>query len=154
MKKILLLMIMPFSFCIYVAAQHKLKLVWSDEFNYTGLPDSTKWTYEHGYIRNHENQYYTLARKENVFVHDGVLEIKGGKENYANEFYKKGGNDWRTSDSLTRYTSASINTLGKASWKYGRVEVRAKIPKGLGVWPAIWMMGINIPGWVGRFVEK
>jgi len=44
---------------------------------------------------------------------------------------------------LAYYTSASINTLGKASWKYGRIEVSSKIPKGLGVWPAIWMMGVN-----------
>src|SRR6478736_3980425 len=102
--------------CINAISQ-KRKLVWSDEFNYTGLPDSIKWGYEHGHIRNNEKQYYTLARKENVFVRDGVLEIKGMKENYPNEFYQKGSDDWKTSDSLAHYTSGSINTLGKASWK-------------------------------------
>jgi beta-glucanase (GH16 family) len=77
-------------------------------------------------------------------VSDGYnYQIKAVKENYRNESYKKGAPDWRNADSVSRYTSAGINTLGKASWQYGRIEVRAKIPNGLGIWPAIWMMGIN-----------
>jgi len=127
-------------------AQQKRRLIWSDEFNYVGLPDSTKWDYEHGYIRNEEKQYYTRKRKQNIWVHDGMLEIKAIKEPFSNEDYQKGSNSWKTADSLVQYTSASINTLGKASWKYGRIEVRAKLPKGAGVWPAIWMMGVNRPG--------
>lgn len=129
-------------FCHGIKAQDKLKLVWNDEFDYNGLPDSTKWTYELGFIRNREKQYYT-SDLHNVSVHNGVLEINGIKENHPNLFYKKNSEDWRTNDSLANYTSASINTLGKASWKFGRIEVRAKIPRGLGVWPAVWMMGIN-----------
>ena len=119
------------------------KLAWSEEFNYTGLPDTSKWIYEHGFVRNNENQYYTTARQENIFVHDGVLEIKGLKEDFPNAQYVRGSSNWKTKDSLTHYTSASINSLGKVSWLYGRIEVRAKIPKGMGVWPAIWMLGTN-----------
>ena len=122
------------------------KLVWNDEFNYTGLPDSTKWTYEEGFIRNHETQYYTYARPQNAWVHDGYLEIKAIKEDYPNKFYKRGSTNWTTRDSLVHYTSACLITLGKESWKYGKIEVRAKIPHGQGVWPAIWMMGADRPG--------
>jgi len=105
------------------------KLIWSDEFNYSGLADSTKWGYEMGFIRNGEAQYYTRQRLENARVESGMLVIESRKENY------KG----------AAYTSASLNTLGKAAFPGNtRVEVRAKIPQGLGIWPAIWMMGINI----------
>ena len=120
------------------------KLTWQEEFNYTGLPDSTKWSYEVGHIRNNEQQYYTNAKKENVWVSNGMLTITGRKENQQNQFYKKGDKDWRYKDSTAQYTSASINTLGKASWLYGRIEVRAKLPAGGGIWPAIWMMGANV----------
>lgn len=140
----ILLLIYAFFFFIYSAtSQQERKLVWQEEFNYTGLPDPKKWTYEEGFIRNQERQYYTVKRKENVYVHNGMLEIKGRKENHANTQFEKGSSEWRKSDSLAYYTSGSINTLGKASWKYGRIEVRAKIPHGMGVWPAVWMMGIN-----------
>jgi beta-glucanase (GH16 family) len=119
------------------------KLTWSDEFNYIGLPDSSKWTYEKGFVRNNEKQYYTYKRKENAYVSDGVLTITAKKENFVNEKYKPGSLQWQNKDSLAAYTSAAIITKNKASWKYGKIEVRAKIPNGLGVWPAIWMLGSN-----------
>lgn len=138
-------------FCFTANAQNKKgwKLIWQDEFNYTGLPDATKWGYEVGHIRNNEQQYYTRAKKENVWVSNGVLIITGRKENYKNENYKNESTDWRYKDSIAQYTSASINTLGKAAWKYGRIEVKAKLPTGGGIWPAIWMLGANrsIVGW-------
>jgi len=115
------------------------KLVWSDEFNYSGLPDSTKWTYEQGFVRNKEPQYYTSRRLENCRVENGMLVIEVRKEPYRNAFYKPGSGQ----PSVAEYTSASLITLGRASWKYGRIEVRAKVPGGLGTWPAIWMMGEN-----------
>lgn len=129
--------------------KEKWKLVWREEFNYTGLPDPTKWGYEVGHIRNNEQQYYTRARKENVWVSKGVLAITGRKESYPNESFKKESKDWKTKDSTAAYTSASINTLGNVGWKYGRIEVKAKLPHGGGIWPAIWMMGTNSPevGW-------
>jgi beta-glucanase (GH16 family) len=105
----------------------KRELIWSDEFNYSGLPDSTKWNYEIGFARNKEPQYYTRKRLENARVENGNLVIEALKEDY------KG----------AHYTSASLMTLGKMHLKYGRVEVRAKVVKGMGAWPAIWMLGIN-----------
>jgi beta-glucanase (GH16 family) len=127
------------------------KLVWSDEFDYSGLPDQSKWNYEEGLVRNHEKEYYTKERKENAVVKDGFLYITGIKEHYHNNAYKLGSENWQTKDSVADYTSASINTQGKASWKYGKIEVRAKLPTGKGVWPAIWMLGDNISkvGWPG-----
>lgn len=110
------------------------KLLWAEEFNYSGLADSSKWRYEVGFLRNNEAQYYTHARKENARVEDGTLVIDSRKENFQG----------------AAYTSASLNTLGKASFPVNsRVEVRAKLPQGLGIWPAIWMMGTDIGsiGW-------
>jgi beta-glucanase (GH16 family) len=112
------------------------ELVWSDEFEYSGLPSAESWGYETGHIRNKELQYYTNSL-ENVRVEDGqciitaLLEAEG---------------DSITPDSIT---SASINTLGKQEFLYGRLEIRAKIPSALGTWPAIWMMGTDIGdlGW-------
>jgi beta-glucanase (GH16 family) len=101
-------------------------LVFSDEFDQPGAPDPSKWGYETGYVRNQESQYYT-SRIENVRAEDGMLVIEARKEAY------------KTFD----YTSASINTLGRFEFLYGRVEVRAKLPTGNGTWPAIWMLGVN-----------
>ncbi|MDX2444928.1 MAG: glycoside hydrolase family 16 protein [Bacteroidales bacterium] len=111
----------------------KFELVWSDEFNYEGLPDYNKWNHEVGFIRNKEAQYYTEKRVKNAEVKDGKLHIRGIKEKY------KGAD----------YTSASLNTKGKHNFTYGRIEVKAKIPHGIGVWPAIWTLGTNIKdlGW-------
>ena len=109
-------------------------LLWADEFNGTGLPDPSKWGYEGGFIRNSEKQYYTLKRTQNVRQEGGYLVIESLKE------------DFQGAD----YTSASINTLDKISFDGDiRVEVSAKLPDGKGIWPAIWMMGINIKqvGW-------
>jgi beta-glucanase (GH16 family) len=122
------------------------KLVWSDEFNVPGLPDPAKWDYETGFIRNNEQQYYTRARKENARVEDGVLIIEARKERWKNPAYDpagKGKGRGGRSREFADYTSASLTTRGKASWTYGRIEVRAKLPAGRGTWPAIWMLGTN-----------
>jgi len=113
-------------------------LVWSDEFDKPGLPDAAKWTYEKGFVRNKEAQYYTRARKENARVEEGKLIIEGRKEEYK-------GPDGKGA----HYTAASLTTEGLFATTYGRVEVRAKLPCGRGVWPAVWMMGTNIctVGW-------
>jgi len=104
------------------------KLVWSDEFEAAGAPDPAKWGYEVGKLRNRESQYYTRDRRENARVEGGRLILEARKEAY------EGGAD---------YTSASLITLGRAAWTHARVEVRAKLPRGRGVWPAIWMLGMN-----------
>lgn len=111
-------------------------LVWSDEFDYTGAPDSTKWGYEIGYIRNNEMQYYT-NKPENSRVENGNLVIEARSDSSV------------IGADTVRVTSASLNTFGKQDWKYGKIEVRAKIPSFLGSWPAIWMLGSNISevGW-------
>lgn len=99
------------------------QLVWSDEFDYTGLPDSSKWGYDvggHGW-GNKELQNYTDRRKENARVENGVLIIEAQRER-------------------GKYTSARVVTKNKGDWTYGRFEVRAKLPSGRGTWPAIWML--------------
>jgi beta-glucanase (GH16 family) len=114
------------------------RLVWSDEFDRPGLPDPAKWTYEKGFVRNREAQYYTVSRPENARVENGVLVIEGRKEAYTAP-------DGKTA----QYTSASVTTEGRFDLTYGRVEVRARLPRGRGMWPAIWMLGTNIRtiGW-------
>ncbi len=106
-----------------------LNLIWSDEFNYTGSPESSKWNYNIGAggWGNNEAQYYT-SRFENVKVENGYLTITAKKENYEG----------------AEYTSTRMLTQGKFDFTYGKVEVRAKLPSGGGTWPAIWMLGSNI----------
>jgi beta-glucanase (GH16 family) len=131
------------------------KLVWSDEFDKPGLPDPAKWTYEHGFVRNNEQQFYTRERKENARVENGVLIIKAHKERMKNPAYQpedptaSGKKRPTRGPEYAEYTSASVITKGLASWTYGRVEVRAKLPPARGTWPAIWMLGTNINqvGW-------
>jgi beta-glucanase (GH16 family) len=132
---------MIFFYCLLVYATEvqtfpERKLVWSDEFEYTGAPDSVKWDFELGYIRNKELQYYT-DRNENVRVEDGNLVIEARNDSFQIEGKKH------------PVTSASLMTKNRAEWQYGRIEVRAKIPSALGTWPAIWMLGTNIQevGW-------
>lgn len=103
------------------------KLVWEDNFDKDGLPDKNIWDYEVGYIRNSEAQYYTKDRLENARVENGNLIIEARKDNW-NEH---------------EITSASLHTYNKKSMLYGRIEVRAKLPTGVGTWPAIWMLGNN-----------
>jgi beta-glucanase (GH16 family) len=123
----------PTPFSITTSGGETWDLVWSDEFTTPGNPDPQKWDYEVGYIRNNELQYYTKERQENSRIENGNLVIEARKESYE-------GSD---------YTSASLITKSKASWTYGRIEVRANIPEGTGMWPAIWMLGENIDeaGW-------
>jgi beta-glucanase (GH16 family) len=102
------------------------KLAWSDEFNYTGLPDSLKWGYDvggHGW-GNQEKQYYTGNRLENARVENGLLTIEARRD-FWNEH---------------EYTSVRLVSRGKGDWTYGRFEIRAKLPAGRGTWPAIWML--------------
>lgn len=111
-------------------------LAWSDEFDVDGLPNPAKWDYDTsrnpppGWY-NHELQYYARDRAENARVEGGRLIITARKESLTSAADYGG----------QRYTSARLLTRGKASWTYGFMEVRAKLPCGLGTWPAIWMLG-------------
>ncbi|MFW6043755.1 MAG: family 16 glycosylhydrolase, partial [Marinilabiliaceae bacterium] len=117
---IVLLTIMP----SFIFAQEECSYqVFSDEFDYEGQPDPDLWNYETGGggWGNNELQTYTDSR-DNSYVSNGTLKIHAKKSESG---------EW---------TSARMVTSGKASWKYGRFEIRAKLPEGKGTWPAIWMM--------------
>lgn len=113
---------------IYVTTSSADTLVFSDEFDVDGSPDDSKWNYDSGTgdwgWGNNEAQYYT-NRTDNVKVEDGILKITAKKESYLG----------------SEYTSTRMKTQGNFSFTYGKVEVRAKLPVGIGTWPAIWMLG-------------
>ncbi len=115
------------------------KLVWSDEFDKDGPPDPAKWSYENGFVRNNELQWY---QPENAWCEKGLLIIEGRREQKKNPNFQAGSTNWKTGRELAEYTSASINTRGKASWKYGRFEMRARIDTRAGLWPAFWTLGV------------
>lgn len=106
-------------------------LVWSDEFEYNGLPDSAKWSYDVGDgcpdlcgWGNNELQYYAERRLPNSRVEDGKLIIEARRDSLGDR----------------EYSSARLLTRGKAAWRYGRIAIKAKLPSGRGTWPAIWML--------------
>ena len=97
---------------------------WTDEFATDGAPDANKWGYDIGGNGwgNNELQYYTNGLNANVAA--GILKITAKKESFSGR----------------NYTSARMVTKNKADWLYGRFEIKAKLPKGRGTWPAIWML--------------
>jgi PKD repeat protein len=109
-------------------------LIWADEFDISGNPNPSNWTFEIGAggWGNNELQYYT-NRSQNATVSGGMLKITAIKENFNG----------------SPYTSARLITKDKFDFKYGRVEIRAKLPAGGGTWPALWMLGSDISsvGW-------
>ena len=116
-------------------------LVWSDEFATAGLPDASKWGYDTAFNKtgwfNGEQQYYANARTQNSVVSGGTLKIIARKE--APPAVGDSGGQ--------QYTSARLITRDKQQWTYGYFEVRAKLPCGLGTWPAIWMLGTPDSQW-------
>lgn len=119
------------------------ELVWQDEFGYDGKPHSSNWSYESGFVRNNELQWY---QSDNAFVKDGLLIIEGRREKVKNTSHDSTSKDWRKSRKWAEYTSSSIHTRGKHAFQYGIFEIRAKIDPSLGMWPAIWTLGVN-KGW-------
>jgi beta-glucanase (GH16 family) len=117
-----------------------MTLVWSDEFNIDGKPDTSAWRYEKGFVRNNELQWYT---SDNAICSGGVLLIEGKKEKHSNPNFRQGSTDWRTSREFIQYTSSSIQTRGKKQWMYGRFEIRARIDTAMGAWPAVWTLGVE-----------
>ncbi len=109
-------------------------LVWSDEFEEAGAVNSLKWFHQTqlpsgGSWYNNEQQHYT-DRVENSFISDGILNVTAIDETFTDQGVTK------------QYTSARLNS--KFAFTYGKVEVRAKLPTGVGTWPAVWMLGQNI----------
>ena len=107
------------------------KLVWSDEFESDGHPDSSKWNYDLGTgppenWGNNELQFYTRD-PGNVWIEKGVLVIQARKDSMGGK----------------AFTSARLVTKHKGDWLYGRIEVKAKLPHGKGTWPAIWMLSTD-----------
>lgn len=105
------------------------KLLWSDEFDYTGEPNPEYWSYEVGRVRNNELQYYTDNRRENARVEGGNLVIEARKESYEG----------------ASYTAANVISKDKYEFKYGRLEFRAKFTAAKGSWSALWTMGHDFP---------
>ena len=119
-----------------------MKLVWGDEFDVDGRPNPANWTYETGYVRNHEAQWY---RPENAEVRDGCLVITAEyhetplQNPNPNPFGRMfGGND-----APIEYTSACLITKGLHSFCFGRIEARIKAPMTEGCWPAFWTLGVS-----------
>jgi beta-glucanase (GH16 family) len=114
---------------IQITVAVALSLVWSDEFDTPGAPNPAKWGYDLGAggWGNNELQYYT-NRLDNSSVGGGTLKITAKAESFSG----------------SNYTSARLLSKDKFSFKYGKVEARAKLPAGVGTWPAIWMLGSNI----------
>jgi beta-glucanase (GH16 family) len=119
-------LIVLFLFCC--KTEKESKLVWSDEFNSTGKPDTLKWGYDLGVGNpvgwgNNELECYTNDER-NARVEDGKLIIEARKDSMEGK----------------SFTSARLVTKKKADWLYGRIEAKAKLPFGKGTWPAIWML--------------
>lgn len=115
-----------------------MKLVWHDEFNNTGKPDSRYWKYENGFVRNQELQWY---QSDNANCKNGVLLIEGRRERRPNPNYVDTSKNWKLNRQYIEYTSSSIKTQDLHQFYYGRLEIRARVDTSLGSWPAIWTLG-------------
>ncbi len=141
MRHLMLIVLFCYSF-LGLSQEGDLRLIWSDEFDYTGPPDESKWSYDHGDgcpslsgWGNNELQTYT-SRPVNVEVRGGSMIITARREEFAGR----------------NYTSARVVSRRKGDWTYGRIEVRALLPKGIGTWPAIWMLPTD--WWYGSWPDS
>ncbi|WBL21560.1 glycoside hydrolase family 16 protein [Zunongwangia sp. HRR-M8] len=146
--KLAFLIISMFSFsgCFSQEIKEKAEnyeLIWADEFDKAGKPDTQYWSYEKGFVRNDELQWY---QAKNAIVKDGFLVIEARREKIKNPNFKAESENWKENRAFAEYTSSSLNTKGKFSFKYGILEVKAKIDTAMGMWPAIWTLGIE-KGW-------
>jgi beta-glucanase (GH16 family) len=114
------------------------RLVWHDEFRGGQCPDPAKWSFEHGFVRNGELQWYQPG---NALCDRGMLDIQARREETArpNPYYAPGSSNWRASRDSIEFTSASM--ISKRSFTYGRIEMRGRIDTRPGSWPAFWTLG-------------
>jgi peptidoglycan/LPS O-acetylase OafA/YrhL/beta-glucanase (GH16 family) len=117
-------------------AERAPPLAHEEDFSRKGRLDEDFWTYEIGFIRNHEQQYY---RASNVFVDGGALVLEARGEEVANAAYEPGSTDWTRAAPMAALTSGSI--VSRHPFRYGVVEIVARLPAGAGTWPALWMLG-------------
>ncbi len=145
MKKIMIICIAAIcafaSSCNQVTQYEGWELVWHDEFNKDGAPNPEYWSFEEGFVRNKELQWY---QKDNAVCEDGLLVIEGRKERVKNDAYEADSQSWQKNREYAEYTSSCIKTNGKFEFLYGRMEVRARIPVSPGSWPAIWTLGSEV----------
>lgn len=123
--------------------------VWGDEFNGSRI-NVKKWQPELGVVRNQGSQQTYTGRPKNLRVDKGNLVIETHLEKFANSNYRKSGAKWISETKFMPYTSGSVSTIKTKSFLFGRLEVRAKLPKIKGIWPAIWLLGKNKWGWPGN----
>lgn len=116
------------------------RLVWADEFNKNGPPDSANWIYEKGFVRNEEFQWY---QEENARCENGLLIIEGRRESKPNPGYIAGSSSWRTNRERIEYTASSLKTQHKHTWYLGRFVMRGRIDISAGLWPAWWTLGVT-----------
>lgn len=121
------------------------ELVWNDEFNKSGAPDPKKWNIEKDFVRNENAQQLYTDRKQNIVQARGKLVLTAKAEKRKNGRYDPKGASWRETREYADYTSGSVNSTGKFSFRYGRLVIRAAIEHGKGVWPALWLIG-EYPG--------
>jgi beta-glucanase (GH16 family) len=114
------------------------RLVWHDEFRGTPCPYPANWSFEHGFVRNSELQWY---QPSNAVCDRGLLDIRARREEAPrpNPDYTPEGDKWRTSRRSAEYTSASL--ISKRAFSYGRFEMRGRIDTRRGSWPAFWTLG-------------
>jgi beta-glucanase (GH16 family) len=122
-----------------IVAPAGYKLVWHDEFDVDGAPDPAVYSFEKGFQRNEEAQWYQSA---NATVQGGLLVIEARKETVQNPNYT-GSGDWKTTRKTAEYTSSSLSTSGRQSFQYGHFEMRGRIPTEAGMWPAWWTLGVS-----------
>lgn len=139
----LLPLLLPFALQAQEAQDDGYRLVWADEFDRPGVPDPEKWTYERGFVRNQELQWY---QPENARVENGMMVIEARRESRPNPTYEAGSERWNRARETIEYTSASVTTRGLHDWLYGRFEMRARIDVRPGMWPAFWALGVS-GGW-------
>lgn len=120
-----------------VAVPDGYRLVWHDEFDGEGRL-SSEWSYEHGFVRNDELQWY---QEDNASCTGGTLVIESRLETVPNPNYDPSSDNWKLNRANARYTSSCVTTQDSFHFRYGRMEVRAKIPVASGAWPAIWLLG-------------
>lgn len=118
------------------------QLVWHDEFDTDGLPDTSRWNYEYGFVRNHEPQWYA---PENVYQRNGHMVIEARPADMVCPDFVADSRDWRHNRQRIRWTSGAVETRRSFSFLYGRMEVSARIPVCKGAWPAIWLLGKGLP---------